>query len=146
MNTASVERHAACHCGSLRIRCIGEPSKVSLCHCLDCQRRTGSLFSVAVFFPRAQVEPVAGVAKSFRRPSASGFDVTFHFCPECGSSLWWNPDRLPDRVGVAAGAFADPDFPMPDQAVWSQDQHSWIALPARIVAHERNPEKAPPRG
>ena len=145
MNDAPVERDAACHCGQLRLRCTGAPSKISLCHCRDCQRRTGSVFSVAVFFPRQHVVCVAGTAKSFRRASASGFDVTFHFCPECGSSLWWEPDRLPDRIGVAVGAFADPDFPMPGQAVWSQDRHRWVALPDGIAAHDRNPAKAASR-
>src|SRR3546814_7473803 len=82
-----MERDASCHCGKLILRCRGEPAKVSLCHCMDCQRRTGSLFSVAAFFPRSDVALVAGAAECFRRPSASGFDVAFHFCPACGSSL-----------------------------------------------------------
>ena len=142
MSGEPTERLATCHCGQLQLRCSGEPAKVSLCHCLDCQRRTGSLFSVAVFFPRAAVALAAGAAKNFRRGSASGFDVTFHFCPECGSSLWWEPDRLPDRIGVAVGAFADPGFPMPEQAVWAQDRHAWLTLPENIAAHERNPAKA----
>ena len=117
---------------------------MSLCHCFDCQRRTGSLFSVAAFFLREQVIITAGVAKSFRRPSASGSDVSFHFCPECGSSLWWEPDRLPHLIGVAAGAFADGAFPMPAQAVWSENRHKWLELPAEITAHARNPVKAAP--
>lgn len=142
MSGGAVERLATCHCGQLQLRCTGEPAKISLCHCLDCQRRTGSLFSVAVFFARAEVTLAAGVAKMFRRSSASGFDVAFHFCPECGSSLWWEPDRLPDRIGVAVGAFADPDFPMPEQAVWSQDRHAWLTLPDGIAGHAQNPVKA----
>ncbi|HEY0595916.1 GFA family protein, partial [Sphingopyxis sp.] len=73
-----MERHASCHCGQLVLCCAGEPTKVSLCHCLDCQRRTGSIFSIAAFFPRAAVAVTAGVAKAFRRASASGFDVIFH--------------------------------------------------------------------
>ncbi|HJS13326.1 GFA family protein [Sphingopyxis sp.] len=137
-----MERHASCHCGQLVLRCTGEPTKVSLCHCLDCQRRTGSIFSVAAFFSRAQVAVATGTAKAFRRPSASGFDVSFHFCPECGSSLWWEPERLPHLVGVAAGAFADPDFPAPEQAVWSEDQHGWLELPPGIASHPGNPAHA----
>lgn len=117
---------------------------MSLCHCFDCQRRTGSLFSVAAFFLREQVVVTAGVAKSFRRPSESGSDVSFQFCPECGSSLWWEPDRLPHLIGVAAGAFADLGFPMPAQAVWSENRHMWLELPAEITAHARNPVKAAP--
>lgn len=136
-----MERHASCHCGTLQLRCTGEPSKVSLCHCRDCQRRTGSLFSVAAFFPRDSVSLAAGEAKTFRRPSASGFDVSFHFCPACGSTLWWEPERMPHLVGVAAGSFADPDFPMPQQAVWAEDRHRWLELPPGMPAHARNPVK-----
>ena len=61
----AMEHTASCHCGKLVLTCTGEPAKVSLCHCFDCQRRTGSLFSVAAFFPRDRVElPVAG-ARAF---------------------------------------------------------------------------------
>ncbi len=140
-----MDRVATCHCGQLRFACVGEPAKISLCHCTDCQRRTGSLFSVAAFFDRSQTRVVGGTAAHYARPSASGFAVTFHFCRDCGTSLWWEPERLPHLVGVAAGAFADPAFPMPDQAVWCQDAHPWIALPAAIAAHERNPVRTPPR-
>jgi hypothetical protein len=135
-----MERHASCHCGELVLHCAGDPVKVSLCHCFDCQRRTGSLFSVAAFFARDNVVQAAGIAKMFDRPSASGFDVSFHFCPACGSSLWWEPKRLPHLIGVAAGAFADRNFPMPEQAVWSENQHMWLELP--LAAHARNPVKA----
>ncbi|WP_332820101.1 GFA family protein [Sphingopyxis sp.] len=137
-----MERHASCHCGQLVLRCTGEPTKVSLCHCLDCQRRTGSIFSIAAFFPREQVVVTAGVAKVFSRASASGFGVSFHFCPDCGSSLWWEPERLPHLIGVAAGTFADPSFPAPEQAVWSEDQHPWFELPPGIITHPGNPAHA----
>lgn len=135
-------REARCHCGKITLRCSGEPSKISLCHCFDCQRRTGSLFSVAAFYPRASVELAAGEPAAFRRPSASGFDVTFHFCPECGSNLWWHADRLPDLVGVAAGAFADRDFPRPEQAVWAEEKHHWLQLPDDLPTHPRNPVRS----
>ena len=139
-----MERHASCHCGKLVLCCTGEPAKVSLCHCFDCQRRTGSLFSVAAFFPRDKVAVVSGSAKAFDRPSASGFDVVFHFCPECGSSLWWEPARLPHLTGVAAGAFEDPGFPMPEQAVWAEHRHVWLDLP--FTEHARNPVRAARKG
>jgi len=132
-------REAQCHCGALRIRCQGDPVKVSLCHCRDCQRRTGSAFSIAAFFPRTAVSLTHGTAKRFARGSASGCDVTFFFCPDCGTNLWWEPARLPDLIGVASGAFADPAFPMPEQAVWSVDRQPWVILPEAVVEHERNP-------
>ena len=121
------ERTASCACGALKVRCDGEPTKVSLCHCLSCQRRTGSTHSVAVFFRRENVA-VEGETRRFRRPSDSGFDVVFHFCPTCGSNLLWEPGRLPDRVGVALGGFADPAFPKPTQQVYEDCRHPWITL------------------
>lgn len=134
-------RVASCHCGALEVECRGEPRKVSLCHCRQCQRRTGSAFSVAVFYAREQVA-VRGVTASFARPSASGFDVDFRFCPSCGTNLFWYPARMPALVGVAFGGFADPDFPMPDQAVWAEEGHDWLGLPGSVVSFARNP---PPR-
>jgi hypothetical protein len=134
-----MSREASCHCGKLVLRCTGEPLKISLCHCFDCQRRTGSLFSIAAFYPRESVTVVEGDAQTYRRSSASDYDVTFHFCPTCGSNLWWEPDRLSNLVGVAAGSFADQDFPQPEQAVWAENQHHWLQLPTTMPSHCRNP-------
>lgn len=108
-----------------------------MCHCPDCQRRTGSLFSVAAFFDRNAVHVMHGVAKEFTRDLAFGKKVTFHFCPDCGSSLFWMPERMPDLIGVAVGAFADPSFPQPEQSVWTRDKHAWLGLPddMRLFAH-----------
>jgi hypothetical protein len=134
-------REAACQCGTLTLTCEGEPAKVSLCHCFDCQRRTGSLFGVAAFYPKAMVVTGKGEAKRYRRDAASGFAVTFNFCPDCGSNLWWEPERLPDLIAVAVGCFADRAFPMPAQAVWTDEQHHWLELPETLTAHARNPTR-----
>jgi hypothetical protein len=32
--------------------------------------------------------------------------VTFHFCPNCGSSVFWEPSRIPEAIAVAVGCFA----------------------------------------
>ena len=79
-----------------------------MCHCLDCQRRTGSLFGIAAFFERSAVKLVDDTSKIFTRNSVLGKLVTFHFCPECGSTVFWEPERMPKLIGVAVGAFGDP--------------------------------------
>lgn len=118
-------RTARCACGQLSARCFGEPAKVSLCHCLQCQRRTGSAFGIAAFFPMEDVE-VIGATSTWSRASDSGHAVTFQFCPTCGSTVLWRPSRLPQLVAVAAGAFGDPDFPAPEQAVYLHHRHRWL--------------------
>ena len=118
-------RTARCGCGQLRIACEGEPNKVSLCHCLDCQRRTGGPFGVAVFYDLALTK-VDGPSVAYARDADSGFPITFHFCATCGSTVFWYPSRKPDLVAVAIGAFADPGFPAPSQEVYEQHRHAWV--------------------
>jgi hypothetical protein len=118
-------RTAACACGSLRVTCAGEPMIVSLCHCLACQKRTGSHYGIAGFFRREDVR-VEGPSKCYARPSDSGFPVSFHFCPDCGSTVFWEPGRKPEVIAVAVGAFADPAFPAPTQAVYAEHRHPWV--------------------
>lgn len=90
-------RVAACVCGQLTASCSGHPDLVSLCHCLACQRRTGSTYGIAAFFPRENVI-VAGNAKAYIRSSDSGYTVSFYFCPHCGSTVYWTPERKPEIV------------------------------------------------
>lgn len=120
-------RTATCACGQLTARCRGEPLKVSLCHCTQCQKRTGSAFGVAAFFARDDVA-IDGQWNTFVRESDSGHEVAFHFCPECGSTVLWEPSRKRDLVAVAVGAFADPSFPAPSQAVHDENRCSWVSL------------------
>jgi hypothetical protein len=118
---------ATCSCGKLQARCAGEPALVSVCHCKACRQRTGSAFGVAAFFSRSIVE-IRGDSRSFTRPSDGGFSVTFHFCPACGSTVFWEPARKPDVIAIAAGAFADSNFPVPSREVYTDDRCSWISL------------------
>ena len=67
-----------------------------------------------------------GRSSLYTRRTDSGFRVTFHFCTDCGSTVFWKPERLPDAAAVAAGAFADPTFPKPSNAVHLESRHSWI--------------------
>src|SRR5215813_11529200 len=105
-----MERTATCACGQLTVFCKREPASVSLCYCLGCQKRTGSSYGLAAFFQREHVES-KGCARHYTRSSDSGYGVAFHFCPDCGSTVFWEPHRKADMVAVAVGAFADPAFP-----------------------------------
>ncbi len=51
------------------------------------------------------------------------------FCPECGSAIFWHGEQAPDMIGLAAGAFADPDFPKPHAAVWIGGRYKWVEIP-----------------
>jgi hypothetical protein len=55
--------------------------------------------------------------------------MTYHFCPTCGSTVYWEGQGFPGQVNVAIGAFADPAFPSPTIAVWGETRHPWMSLP-----------------
>jgi hypothetical protein len=124
-------RQASCSCGQLRAICEGEPVRVSMCHCLACQKRTGSIFGVQARFPRDNVA-THGRATTFRRKADSGNTVTFHFCPDCGATVYWQIDAQPDLTAVAVGAFADPNFPSPRFSVFESCRHGWAMSPSEL--------------
>ncbi|QQP94651.1 GFA family protein [Lysobacter enzymogenes] len=122
-------RTASCACGQLSLACEGEPLRISICHCLACQRRTGSAFSYQVRYPEASVA-VQGETREFVKAGDSGNRARFGFCPHCGSTVFWRPEALPGIVLVAAGAFADPAFPPPPQvSVYGERRHAWVVVP-----------------
>ena len=94
-------RVATCSCGQLRATCAGEPVRLSMCHCLECQKRTGSPFGVQARFRRDQVT-AEGRAMEFTRVGDSGSRVTFRFCPNCGSTVYWTGEGFPDVIAVGS--------------------------------------------
>ena len=121
-------RHAACSCEQLRLTAEGDPVRVSLCHCLACQRRTGSAFGVQARFDEAQVRTEGNYAE-YVRISDDGGSATFSFCPECGATVFYRIAAMPGFVAVPVGAFADPGFPAPTRSIYETRQHPWLELP-----------------
>lgn len=120
-------RTASCSCGALSIACEGEPTRISVCHCLECQKRTGSAFGSAAFFPKDAVA-VTGESDTWDRLGEDGPGAVFHRCRTCGSTVFWEPRFKPDAIAVAVGAFADPSFPPPEKQVYGDRRHPWVTI------------------
>ena len=69
-----------------------------------------------------------GPSKIYVRDGQEGRKVRTHFCPTCGTSVYWDFDRRPNVIGIALGAFADPSFPAPTVSIWEQTQHPWVGF------------------
>jgi hypothetical protein len=122
-------RVASCGCGQLRVTCKGEPVRVSICHCLECQKRTGNVFGTQARFSREFVT-IEGRATQWTRLGDSGQPVTFNFCPVCASTVYW--ELAPDFIAVAVGMFADPSFPLPSVSVYEERQHPWALAAGQL--------------
>jgi hypothetical protein len=130
-------RRASCNCGQLQVDCEGEPVRVSMCHCVECQRRTGAVLSNQARFNRSQIS-VEGRSTRYVRVGDSGKGVAFQFCPVCGSTVYWELEGFPDVLAVAVGAFADPAFPAPQHSVYQRSKHHWVKLPADLPIHHED--------
>jgi hypothetical protein len=126
------ERTAACVCGALTLTTSAEPTSVSICHCNACKARTGSAFSVNARFLRDECK-VSGPVTHFTRSGDSGGHARFSFCPTCGTSLFWEPDGMPDNVVVAVGAFREQPLPAPWRMVYGDQKLPWVVIPDTIT-------------
>lgn len=129
--TTMSSRQAECSCGQLKVTCEGEPIRVSICHCLACQRRTGSPFGQQARWMAENVT-VEGPATTFVRVGDEGCRITFRFCPTCGSTVYYDIDAMPGQIAVAVGAFAEPSFPAPVFSVYEARKHAWVTVPEGI--------------
>ncbi|MEJ0023279.1 MAG: GFA family protein [Alphaproteobacteria bacterium] len=108
---------AECNCGQLRAMCDGKPVRVSVCHCLNCKKRTGSAFAWNASYSLTQVK-TEGQFHSYSRKTDSGRTNTYHFCPQCGSTVFYDVEMRPGTVSIPAGAFADDAFDRPTVEVF----------------------------
>ena len=91
------------------------------------------------FFANEQFSHVQGGSKVFTRVSDAGRTLSMHFCPDCGTTVFWRVDGAPDRVAVAVGCFADPHFPAPIRNVWAKNRHHWVEFPKIMKLFDEAP-------
>ncbi|GLK64542.1 MULTISPECIES: GFA family protein [Paracoccus] len=114
-----------CLCGDVRIEARGQPSRVGLCHCLDCRKHHGAVFAAYAIFPDAAVT-VRGKTRDF----AGRF-----FCPRCGSSVF---ARTGDEVEIGLGALDSPGQLGPSYELWTIRRESWLPPFPKLKGYPRD--------
>lgn len=123
-----ITRRASCSCGQLVVTCQGEPIRISMCHCYECQKRSGSVFAAQARFPNERVT-IEGRSTEYVRKGDEGSTLRFRFCPTCGSTVHYSIDDWAGVTAVAVGAFADASFPEPAFSVYEDRKHAWVVVP-----------------
>ncbi len=132
-------REGGCQCGAVRYRVEGPPVVVAVCHCRECQRQSGSAFGMGAIVRKEQFTLVRGTLKQFTRMAESGAPVVCSFCPECGTRIIHEPQRMAGMVNVRAGTFDDTSWIMPRVQAWTSSKQPWITLSDALMAFERQP-------
>jgi len=126
---------AACHCGQLELTCQGEPLAVTLCHCTLCQRRTGTAYNLGARY-EAKCVVTTGEERTYQRDGERHFDFTFHFCPNCGSNVYWESPKVEGLVIVAVGCFAETAFQKPTNVIYNRTKFDWVQNPEGVNCFE----------
>jgi hypothetical protein len=109
-----------CQCSALRYEISHAPSLVYTCHCTECQRQTGSAFSMGVVIETEAFILSGARPRPIQRTADSGRTVTRWVCPECGSWICNGPDPTSTAPGerrvVRAGTLDDTFLATPDGA------------------------------
>src|SRR5262245_46365514 len=126
-------RRATCSCGQLHLLVEGEPSRIWICHCLECQRRTGGVIGNLARFCREQIT-FNGTATAWKRTGESGNTLTCHFCPTCGSTVYFENEAFPGIVAVHR-QLRRPQFPGADHLGLGGDTPSLVLVASRHRAN-----------
>lgn len=100
-----------CFCGNARISFTGKPDAVALCHCKDCKKIGGASFSNNALVPKENFKVEKGSLKKISTKGVTGNEITNHFCPDCGTTLFRTGDSFPTQIILKTGTIDDWEWP-----------------------------------
>ena len=124
-----------CSCGAVRYRLTSDPLIVHCCHCLNCQRQTGSAFVINLLIETDRVEVTAGKPQPVDAPRDDGSMQRIHRCPGCQVAVF-SEYGWPELLFVRGGTLDDPSAVMPDIHIYTKSKVPWVVLPDDTPAFE----------
>ena len=125
-----------CHCGYVSFEAEIDPERVSICHCTDCQRLTGSPYRVIVLAARDAIRLTGKPPKVYVKTGDNGRKRLQYFCPECGSPVFTGGEgEAADDWGIRWGSIRQRRELAPTRQIWRRSAVPWAdnlrALPSR---------------
>ena len=131
----SVAREGGCACGAVRYRLASDPLFVHCCHCLNCQRQTGSAFVVNLLIEADRVELLAGDPQPADVPRDDGSSQRIFRCPVCKVAIFSEYGR-PEVRFVRGGTLDEPSSVSPDVHIYTRSKLGWVTLPESVPAFD----------
>ena len=130
--------NGGCLCGDVRYSASGEPAVMSICHCVHCQKLTGSAF-VEVVAVSAEAFKLQGKLKTFTIAGDSGRKKHSKFCPRCGTVLVFEAEGFPGMALIMGGTLDDPSCVKPTMALFCDSAQPWLATDHGMTNFRRMP-------
>ena len=142
-------RTAACCCGESYLKMRGEPERVIICHCIYCQRKTGSVANNSSWWIKDQIVEKKIDNMTILNDTPGNIGIDYHFCKRCGTTLFWTVDAeigdhdsehgdgkggtvvessQPGHLAISVGCFGDPNFPAPTDEWLYENKHHWVPM------------------
>jgi hypothetical protein len=127
-----------CQCGEVRYRLVAEPLACYVCHCTDCQRRTGSAFSTALIVPTEGLEVTTGTPSPYFASLSGGRIKSGQQCTKCSTRLWGTLQQAPGIRVLQPGTLDEPRRFPPVAHVWTRSALPWVVIPSHVATYEEN--------
>jgi hypothetical protein len=108
---------------------------VHCCHCLNCQRQTGSAFVINLLIEADRVELLAGDPQPVDVPRDDGSKQRIFRCPDCEVAVFSEYGR-PEVRFVRGGTLDEPSSVTPDVHIFTKSKVPWVELPDSAPAFE----------
>jgi len=131
----SVTREGGCACGAVRYRLTDDPLFIHCCHCLNCQRQTGSAFVINLLIEAERVELLSGDPQAVAVPRDDGSVQRIYRCAECQVAVY-SDYGWPELLFVRGGTLDDPSSVSPDVHIFTKSKVPWVELPETVPAFE----------
>jgi len=133
--TRGIAAQGGCACGAVRYRLASEPLFIHCCHCLNCQRQTGSAFVINLLIEADRIEVPVGAPQPVDAPRDSGKPQRIFRCPDCQVAIFSEYGRS-DVSFVRAGTLDDPTRIEPDVHIYTRSKVEWVTIPEGTPAFE----------
>ncbi len=131
-----------CACGKVRYEVRGEPLVTMACHCLDCQRTTGSAFVIHTTIVESDLA-ITGETEMGLAPTGSGKGSELHRCADCGVIVWVHYRAIGvGAIAIRAGTLDDPSLVTPAAHIFTSRRPPWVPLPVGVPAYDEGPVRA----
>jgi hypothetical protein len=131
--------NGGCMCGKVKYASSAEPVMTGVCHCIDCQKQSGSALSIIVHIPEDQITFTGELKMYVTDGKESGKQIKRYFCPNCGSPLYSAPEVTAGMIFVKAGTLDDTSWLKPDMNFWSATAQPWVSIDEALPNFPGNP-------
>jgi len=129
--------NGTCHCGRIAFEAEVDPDKISLCHCSDCQKLSGTAFRTVVPAAAATFRLLSGAPKMYVKTAESGNRRAHAFCSDCGTPIWSGAVENPPSYSLRLGTLEQRHQLKPTRQIWFKSSLAWVTALAGLPKSER---------